>query len=400
MRTIDRYIVRQFLINFAILTFVLLSFFVLVDLVFNLDEFLEAGRLRAQEWSAQQVETDEPVEPGRLLVIGAVLWSAVDFYGPLVLLVFVWLAGLIVVAAMGFTLSAFARSGELVAMVTSGLSMHRLAAPLVVAGGIVASLALIDQELLIPSLAPKLARKRAQVVQDAIDNWPIHYERDAEGNLFSAATFDSNEQSLQHVTVLQRAADGQVVRRITAESARWDAHRQGWNLAQGVAQRRDESPRPGGRAVSRPDATQEVRTIAALTGEPIDFFATSLAPQVLQVRRAELYPELLSLRELGSLMNNPAADAARVQKIMHKRFSLLVVNVLVLVIGLPFFLLREPTNLLMAAVKAACVCLGAWGTGVMLLQADTLGGSPVVAAWLPVVILLPVSVGLMMTIRT
>ena len=42
----DRYIIRQFLVNFVILLCVMMMLFTVVDMILNLDEFLEAGRLR------------------------------------------------------------------------------------------------------------------------------------------------------------------------------------------------------------------------------------------------------------------------------------------------------------------------------------------------------------------
>ena len=48
MNLLDRYIARQFLVNFVILLFVLLSLFVLIELVISLDDFLEAGQMLAR----------------------------------------------------------------------------------------------------------------------------------------------------------------------------------------------------------------------------------------------------------------------------------------------------------------------------------------------------------------
>jgi len=91
MKTLDRYIVRQFLTNFAILFVVLMSLFVVVDLIVDLDEFIQAGAAHADAWIG-----------GRWM---ATLGITVGYYGPTVLLVYVFFNGLIVVGAMGFTLT-------------------------------------------------------------------------------------------------------------------------------------------------------------------------------------------------------------------------------------------------------------------------------------------------------
>src|SRR4051812_7421296 len=125
MKILDRYIIlRNFLINFVILLVVFVLLFVLVDLVFNFDEFLKAGR-------------------GMGLMRGLV-WVVWDYYSPMVPFLYVYFSGLLVVAAMGFTFAGLSRSGEMVAMVSSGISMYRIAAPVVVVGFLLNALALPD----------------------------------------------------------------------------------------------------------------------------------------------------------------------------------------------------------------------------------------------------------------
>jgi lipopolysaccharide export LptBFGC system permease protein LptF len=85
---------------------------------------------------------------------------------------------------------------------------------------------------------------------------------------------------------------------------------------------------------------------------------------------------------------------------MHQRFSMLAVNMVILIMGLPFFLSREPTNLLNQAVWASGLCLGAWGFGLIILQTSTTHLNPVASAWMPVVIYLPISIWLMLKIKT
>src|SRR5688500_19832955 len=136
MKIIDRYIIRQFVLNFLILMVIFGLLFTLVNVTLNLDDFLDAGRRRAAEF------------PGG--VAAATVWAIADYNLPMVLLLFVFFCGLLVVGAMGFTLAGLARTRELVAMISSGMSMYRIAAPIVFAGAIISSLALPNQEFLIP----------------------------------------------------------------------------------------------------------------------------------------------------------------------------------------------------------------------------------------------------------
>lgn len=370
MKTIDRYIIRTFLINFAILFVVLMSLFVVIDLIVDLDEFLKGGRQRADEFGG--------VFLGTLVTIA-------DYYGPMLVLLYVFLSGLIVTAAMGFTVSSMQRARELTALVASGVSMYRIAAPVVVVGIALNALTLPCQELIIPAVAPKLARSKSQLSRETIKNFPVHYAADEAGNLLSAAEFDPIQGVLVDVTILDRDAEKLTQRHITASRAAWDEARSGWRLVDG--------------SVTVPAGTDMFHHAPGSIG----FYPTKLSPTVLLARRATIYPRLLALSDLQAMQDNEAIDQSqrnRITQIIWSRFSLLVVNVLVLVMGLPFFLLRSPRNPLIQCMKAAGVCLGAWGGGLVMLQVTATWVNPVAAAWLPVVIYLPISALLLQTIKT
>lgn len=135
----------------------------------------------------------------------------------------------------------------------------------------------------------------------------------------------------------------------------------------------------------------------------MSYFRTDLSPTILLTRRASSYPNFLPLSKLEGLAKNRAVEPgerAQVTQIIWSRFSLLVLNVLILVMALPFFLLRSPGNMLMQAIKASGLVLGAWGGGIVLLQVHTDLLNPVVSAWLPVVIYLPVSAIMLQLMKT
>ena len=372
MKTLDRYIVRQFLINYAILLMVFTLLFVVVDLIVDIDEFVKAGHLRAGEGGGW---------------LFATVWTIADYYGPTMVLLYVFFSGLVVVAAMGFAFSSLARSRELTAMVSSGISLHRVAAPVVVVACLFSSLTLLAQEFLVPSMAYKLTRSKSQLGKESNRSFEVRYAVDSKGNLLSAAQFEAQliQPMLTGVTILERDSLGRATRRISAEQAFWSDAYTGWELVGGYAIR----PESG-----EPSTSLSLDTNQA---QPVDFFATDLSPKVLFAHQAGLYPRLLSFADLRDLAANPAVDAGPLRRIMHGRFSLLVLNVLVLVIGLPFFLSREPTNMLRQGVTAAAVSLAAWALCMFVPEAAAVSMNPVASAWLPVVILLPISaVGLQM----
>ncbi len=374
MKLLDRYILRLFLLNFIILLVVVMAMIVTVDLMFNLDEFMDAGRRIAE------------VDGGSGFM--ATVRVALDFYIPQVCFIYVYLAGLIVIAAMGFTFTALSRTGELVTMIAGGISLYRVAAPVLVAACAINGLTLLDQELVIPRFIDKLTRKVSELKTIKGRAFAVHYADDSKGNLLSAARFDPQSQRLESVTILEGwNQPGRSARRIRATGAVWDEAGKNWKLE-------------NAQAIHRTSAGSHPGLIVNSRVEPVDVFESDVSPQVLMARRAAIYPALLSMGDLSRLMTNPAADRSAILRIMHSRFSLMIFNVLVLVIVLPLFVTREPVNPLKQAVNGAAISIGGWMTGVGMLQLMGQGVNPVVAAWLPVVLFLPASAILLQRMKT
>jgi len=426
MKTLDLYIIRQFLVNFVILYVVLMTLFVVVDLIVDLDEFLEGGRNWAQrQMVAREAERigqpastvleliqneAEPAQiaeqlriteaqantllqnasPGLGFRIFGVFRTVGDYYGPMVILIYAFFSGLIVVAGMGFTLSGLGRNRELTAMTSSGVSLYRVAMPILVAGIGLNVLALPVQEFVVPHLADKLSRKKSHVKYQTVTYFDFQYAPDGNGSLISAARFDAEHEQITDIRVVTRNADGLQTGHITAAQAAWNESRQGWDLIDGYILRPGSVGESAVRALDR-------------RHEPIDFLATDLSPTLIKTRRNVDYVRLLPVAELQKMQHNqavPESMRAEVARTKWGRVSLLMVNVLILAMGLPYFLLRAPGNMLVQSMKAAGLCLGVWAGGMTLpeLAAGTL--NPVAAAWLPVVIYLPVSAVILQTVKT
>jgi len=377
MRTLDRYIIRQFLVNFFILLIVFGALFVLVDLLANLDEYVKGARVAVER-------------------TGRSMWweflrTLIDFDGPILILLYVFLAGLLVNAAIGFTFASLAHNGELTAMLTGGISMIRIAAPVLCMGAVLSLAALPIQEFVVPPMAHKLLRSHGDISEKRDDADLIFFAPDKRGNLISATHFDPVKQSMTGVMVLVRGELGETKRRLTARHAQWKPERDGWALQtvqmidlESASSTRLEEPK--------------------VSSVPDHLLKSDLSPDVLLVRRSSTYMRLLSVKRLRELLGNPSADRhhSRIAHIIHNRFSFMVVQVLIMLMALPMFLLREPKSYMVQAVKAAFVCIGAWALAITLQQigASQLNLNPVAGAWLPVVILLPVTALTVQTIKT
>ena len=370
MKTLDRYIVKQFLQNYLILWVVLGGLYLVVDLIVDLDEFLRAGRQHSDRLGGAFAGT---------------AWAMADYYGPLLLLVFTAMSGLLVVAAMGFTISQLQRNRELTAILASGVSLYRVAAPVLITGFLINLLVLPVQELAIPKLADRLVRSKSQVGQPTLSDNPVHYAKDDSGALVSAASFSIARRALTDVRIIERDTLGRQTRLIRADRADWSKPDQAWHLTNGRAF----------------DTASGIDGPVALQGKPVDRYDTELSPEVLITRQAAVYIRLQSLKDLEKMRRNEAltpAQRGRVTQVMWSRFTTLVMGVLIMLMALPFFLTRVPGNLLKSSAKAAGITIGAWAGGLVLVQVG--GLNPVTAALLPVILFVPISFYLITTIKT
>lgn len=382
MKLLDRYILRQFLVNYLVLFAVLSLLIVTLDLILNFDEFAQATE-----------------ELSGLARVSGTLWLIADFYGPQLAMYYVYSAGILPIAAAGFTLAGLLRNRELIAMLAGGVSLYRVALPLLLAGTAASGLLFAVQEFVIPPLRHKLARSQSDLKHGGARNFEIQFvadQADFDGDgrwdrnlLFTARAFNSRTRTMEQVTILQRDTQGLASAKITAVQAVWDDERHAWRLIDGHAVERLDPNRLGGAAASMP--TDPI---------PVEYVPSGLDPTTLLLHLNSRLTQLLSLRELNELLGRTTIiDHQAVQRVRHGRFSLMVINVLILAMGLPFYLLRSPANLLIQSVKAAPLTLGVWAGGFVLMQV----GGPLpaaVSAWLPVLLYTPVALFMMDRIRT
>ncbi|MEM6257787.1 MAG: LptF/LptG family permease [Planctomycetota bacterium] len=370
MKTLDRYIIKLFVQNYIILCVVLSGLYVLVDLIVDLDEFLKAGREHADRMGGVFLGT---------------AWVMADYYGPVLLLIFSAMSGLLVVAAMGFTISQLQRSREVTAILASGISLYRMAVPVLIVGFAINLLVLPVQELAIPPLAEKLVRSKSQVGQPTMTDKPVNYARDQSGALISAASFSAETNGMTDVRIIERDETGRQTRLIRADLAVWSDSEGAWLLESGQA-----------------FATATSDTLPTqLGGEAVAMYQTELSPEVIIARQEALFIRLQAMTDLQQMRTNTSLtpkQRGRITQVMWGRFTTLVMGVLILLMGLPFFLTRVPGNMLANSAKAAGIAIGAWSAGLVLMQVG--GINPVTAALLPVVLFVPISFYMVSTIKT
>lgn len=368
MPTLNRYIARMYLTNILVLSLVLFGFIVTVDVFVNLGRFY-----RAAASTADAARSD----PGTLHNVLLTLVGVLRLWAPRLLQLFAYLNGAILVAAAGFTCAQLVRHRELVAVLAGGVSLHRVARPFVAVAIGMTGLQALDQELLVPAVAPLLARDAGDAFKDDVDPFRVRMTPDAEGRLFHAERFDTDEGRLVAPTIWERDDSGKVRRLIAAESASWDGR--GWVLAKGQAWN------------------------LGAQRETIERLDSSLDPTTIKVRTLSSFGEALSIRQLTQVAQSgalPQPARERLDRLRWGRAAGWLGNVVTLLAVLPLFLLRTPGSMVAASLKAAPLMAGglvasAAGAGLAL------PGLPVwLGAFVPCLLLVPVAIALFTGMRT
>lgn len=365
MNRLDRYIARQFMVNVAALLVLFGTLIVTIDVILNLGRFLEAGADIAGDSSSLR------------RVLATIVW-VIDLWGPRLLQLFNYLAGVALIAGMGFTCSQLVRRRELVAALAGGLSLHRLARPFLVVTLGVAGLQALNQEFVVPAVAPLLTRDMNDALRRDLKPFDVALLKDGSGRLLYAVKYDAAENRLENLRIWERDADGRAAARVSASGATWDGS--GWIL-QGM---KVESGRP----------SAELRE---------GRFVTDLDPTALVVRRFEGYGQNLSWRQISAMLRHAPVDDAtreRFDRIRFGRLATLAGMVLSVMIALPFYLVREPKNMVTQTLKAAPIAGAALVGSVLGPIAAMPGLWPWLGVFVPVLILIPVALWASVSVKT
>jgi lipopolysaccharide export system permease protein len=359
MKTLDKYVTKNFLTGYLISFAVLMGLRIMTDLFINLDEFTEHSELSTAR----------------------VLWDIALYYGAHSFLYFRDFAGMITVVAAVFSLGKMTKNNELVAVMASGVSLKRIIAPILFLSLAFGGVHVIDQEFFIPPMADKLVRSRNVVAETLFyDMWFIS---DGNGSLFSSPQFKVKEATIITPTIITRSRKQDsglfdVTGIIKADSASYDFDTKSWILNNGVFLK-----------VSRELADRPYETIKS--------FPSDLTPKDIPVRRKSANMDLLSSYDLVKLARQNPKDLVRLYAQRNFRLTDPIINLVMLMISLPVLVCRDPKSLKSAvfisfALTGLCYIM----TFVCKIFASEMiigsGAMPALWAWLPIFVFLPVAV--------
>ncbi len=379
MFRIDRYIIRRFLTNFVILFTLVYVLATSIDISLQVDEFMQAVRTITGDDAAWW-------DSARTFVR-----SVVEFHAPRIFQLYAYLLGLTGVGALGFTLAQMMRHRELVAMLASGVSLYRIAWPIILAAFSLNALHLVNSNLVLPLLASDLIRGHDELGATGGEGFKIPFTADSNGALLYSPRFDRAHEVLHELTIIERDDEGRAMRRITADSAQWNEDSQAWMLENGQA------VIPAGSA--DPAAEEERRDL--VQSAPVASFSTDLSPRVLVVRRYAEFAQMLSPAQIEELIaTSDAVDVNDLARIRYGRYSTVLTNMLMLIMALPFFLMRVPGPLMRRSMLCAGSALGAMLGAFIGMEVDFEALPPAASVFFPVIVLIPIALASVTFIKT
>ena len=191
---LDKYLLLNYIPSLFICAFVLIGVYLVVDLFQKFDDLLALG--------------------------DAALYMAFNYYALFLPVMIAKLFPAIILIAAGFALIRLAKSNEIMAMQVSGLSLYRILSPLFIAATFFSLMALANQELVIPSLADKL-EKRKTITFDESEIKDIFVEDQDNGLVLRVARYDVIDETMKGIFLLGMNKEEQKVFTLSAKEGKW-----------------------------------------------------------------------------------------------------------------------------------------------------------------------------------
>lgn len=373
MHIIDRYLLRHYLKTFLICWVSLTGLYIVVDAFSNLDEFL-----RFAEKSGQTLYA----------VLGEYyLYRSVYFYDRL--------SAILAMVAGIFTVTWIQRHQELTALMAAGLSRLRVARPIFFAAFALTLVGAASREFVIPSIRDVLARDPKDLVGDSASALGTRIDHES-GIIFLGHSILPSERKIHRPNfVLPTGLDlyGKHLAALDAFYHPADEKHPAGYWFKGVT-----SP---AELLTQPSLKVGEKSVVLTPADHADWLAPNEAFVVSQIDFDQLSFDrklraFMSTNELMRGLRSPGLDyGADVRVLIHSRMVQPFLDVTLLFLGLPLVLRRETRNIY--AAIGICIML----TAVFLLvtmACQYLGGilyvRPSLAAWLPLMIFVPVATAL------
>lgn len=369
MLTIDRYLLRQFLWIFCIFFCSFTGLYVIADSVNNFDELAAYAD-----------------ENGGLLI------TVISYYGCRSMAFYDQVSAILILITALFTVASFRRHNEMTALMAAGLRKARIVRCVMIAGIVMCVLATINREVFIPSMIDQLSYSTRDLAEGAIRKVTPRYDNETRVFVMAEGAQIREKQLVEPTFHMPSGSLQKYGRQVSAALAEFapatDQHPMGY-LLHDVENAEELNAKPTLRLGDQPVLlTAEEH---AWLGPDQCFMATGV--DIDRLTGGTHWRQYASVFQLIGGIKNASNDyGADVRTEIHARLVRPILDVTLLFLGLPLVLTRESRNMLLSVGNCVLLVIAFL---IVVMGCEYLGGNlsinPALAAWLPVLIFVPVA---------
>jgi lipopolysaccharide export system permease protein len=377
MTTLDRYLLRHFVSIFVICFLSLAGLYVVIDAFQHLDSF-----------SAYADGNGGLVS----VMAGFYAYQSFDLFDRT--------GGMLAMIAAMFTVTWLQRHNEMTAMMAAGISKFRIVKPVILAVIALSILAAANREWVIPQVRNELTRDTKDLAGSQFRDLEARYDGQTDILLGGEKTVTAERLIVKPTFILPNTLS-KYGKQLVAETACYldttSDHPAGYllkNVSLPTNIDKLKSLRQGEKAivVTRKEASW------LQPGEA--FVVSQLSFELLA--NGSKWRRYASTRELLNELNQPSTEpGADLRVAVHTRILQPFMDSTMLMLGLPLMLSRRTRNIFFSI----SICLGvAMAFSLVGLACQSLGDlsllRPTLAAWIPLLVFVPVAVAMSHTFRT
>ena len=373
MTILDRYILRSFLFNFVGWNFCFVGIFVIFDLFTNFDSLLRAG--------------DAAGSVPKVIFLYYFYKSI-----PIVLL----LSSVLSLVAAMVTVALLMRNNELVPIQAAGISTLRIIRPLIIAVICLTALFCVLRECVLPGIQDRIVMEASDYVENKGVLLNVANDNETNIRILGDRVFRSEKRISEPEFEFPRAITRQPLR-LSGESAfhkpASKLHPAGY-LMTGVQDRH---------VLHSPTFVWENKPIL-ITPANADFLehdqcfiATNVPFESLASRDAWEYASVWSL--ISAARNKSLDVGASIHAKIHSRLTQPVLDITLLFLGLPVLLLCGDRNVFKAMGLSGLILITFLLVCYACQFAGANSGMPVLGAWLPMMIFVPIAVNQVLLLK-
>jgi lipopolysaccharide export system permease protein len=369
MLIIDRYLVRQFLSTFGICFCSLTGLYIVADALGHLEEFVSASEKT-----------------------GGLAATMAEFYAYRTISFFDRTSGILTLIAAMFTLAWFQRHNEMTALLAAGISKGRIVKPIIAAVAGISLLAALSRELVIPHFRDEFSRSAQDLAADATKKLEPRYDHQT-GVLIRGYQLLTNQQKIIEPSFILPPALAHYDRYLIGKVASYheaSGGRPAGFLFEEVSQPRNLADKPSLRLADGEAVLLSPHDTPWL--EPGECFLVS-GVEFDQLIDAASWRQYSSTWDLIAGLYNRSLDfGADVRVAIHSRLLQPVLDIALLLLGMPLVLRTGNRNMFLAIGLALLVVVGFL---LVVIGCQYLGSSilvsPVVAVWAPLFLFVPLA---------